>query len=136
MHWAILKGKVDFLYETSHIITLEASKEKDERRVEVVSNHDHPHLVDVAELGVSVTEILDLSCGSIGQTVIALAHVALSVLPLAVEDTEGGQEEDADLAAQVDGVAGRVSRCVVLSVGPGYKLATVYECDALRRLTM
>jgi hypothetical protein len=69
-----------------------SEQRKDERRVEVVSNHNHPHLVDVAELRVSVSEILNLSSGSIGQTVIALAHVALSVLPLAVKDTKSGQE--------------------------------------------
>jgi hypothetical protein len=84
------KGKVEFPYDTCHIITLEASKKKNERRVEVVSNRDHPHLVEVAELRVSVSEILDLSFGSSNQTVIALAQCALSVLPFAVEDAEGG----------------------------------------------
>jgi hypothetical protein len=85
-----LQGEVDFPYDTSHIVTLTASKKKDERSVEVVSNHNHPHLMYVAELRVSVSEILDLGCGSSDKTVIALAHVALSVLPFAVKDTEGG----------------------------------------------
>jgi hypothetical protein len=66
------------------------SKKKDERRVEVVSNHNDPHLVKVAEFRVSVSEILDLSCGSSNQTVIALAQGTLSVLPFAVKDAEGG----------------------------------------------
>jgi hypothetical protein len=113
------EGKVEFPYDTSHIITLEASKKKNERRVEVVSNHNNPHLVEVAEFRVSVSEILNLSFGSSNQTVVTLAQGALFVLPFAVEDAEGSEEKNADLAAQVDGVAGWVSRGVFLGVCPG-----------------
>ena len=84
-----------------------------------------------AELGVSVSEILDLSNGSPNQTVIALAQVALFVLPFAVEDAKRSQEEYADLATQVDSVTGWVSWCVVLGVCPVHTLATIDECDSL-----
>jgi hypothetical protein len=83
--------------------------------------------MDIAELRVSVSKILDLSCSSSDQTVIALAEVALPVLPLAVDDAEDGQNKDANLAAQVDGMTDWVSWCVMLSVCPGDKLVTSTE---------
>jgi hypothetical protein len=73
----------------------------------------HTLLVYITKLRVSVAKIL-----CVGQPVVALAQVALPVLPLAVSDTRAGQETDADLGAQVDGVASGVPRCVMDGVYP------------------
>lgn len=62
------------------------------------------HLVDESELRVSVAKILDLRLRAV-EAVVALAHVALLVLPLAVGDTADREDQDADLAAKVDGVS-------------------------------
>lgn len=52
------------------------------------------------------------------KAVIAPASGALLVLPDTVEDAEAREEEDSDLAAQVDGVAGEVLGGVGTDVGP------------------
>ena len=66
----------------------------------------------------SVSEVLDLSSGFANQTVVSLAQVALLVLPLAIKDSESGEKAHADLTSQVDGVTGRISRCVRDGVCP------------------
>lgn len=52
------------------------------------------------------------------QPVIPLAARPQLVLPQAVQDTEQREEQHADVAAEVDRVAGRVLRRVGLDVGP------------------
>lgn len=53
----------------------------------------------------SVAQILNLGLRLAVEAVIALAVVALLVLPLAVGDAAACQDEYADLACQIDGVA-------------------------------
>ncbi len=72
----------------------------------------------VAELRVSVSEILNLSSSFTNQTVVSLALITLLVFPFAVADTEYCEETDGDLTAQVDSVTNRISWCVSGSVCP------------------
>jgi len=102
----------------SHMPYANIEQTKNERSVEVVSNRKHKRLVHVAELRVSVSEILDLGSGLADQAVVSPAHITLLVFPLAVADTEYGENTDATLTNQVDGVADWVSWRVSTCVGP------------------
>jgi hypothetical protein len=83
-----------------------------------VSNREHAHLVHVAELRVSVSEVLDLSSGFANQTVVSLAQVALLVLPLAIKDSESGEKAHADLTSQVDSMTCRIPWCILTGIRP------------------
>jgi len=76
------------------------------------------HLVHVAEFRVSVSEVPDLSFRFAGKTVVSLAQVTLPVLPFRVDNAEDREQEDADLAAQIDSMSGRVLGRVCRSICP------------------
>lgn len=65
-----------------------------------------PRSVDVPELWMPVSEVPDLLYRLSCHTVVSLAQITLSVLPLAVKDSKGSQKAHAYLATQVDSVAG------------------------------
>jgi len=114
----------------SHMPYANIEQTKNERSVEVVSNRKHTRLVHVAELRVSVSEILDLSSGLADQAVVSPAHITLLVLPLAVADTKYGENTDATLTNQVDGVADWVSWRVSTCVGPSREnTSSGTQCD-------
>lgn len=73
----------------------------------------------ISKLWVSIAQIANLRCGFPSKTVIASTQITLLVFPFAVEDAEDGEEEDADLAAEIDCVARGVARGVFGGVGPG-----------------
>lgn len=75
-------------------------------------------LVHVPKLRVPVTKVPNLSFASPVKTVITLAQVALPILPLAVTDTEDSQDENANLATQVDGVTCWILWCIFGGVCP------------------
>lgn len=111
-----VNGKVDFPCEASHIINYIAFE--DLRSVEIRNHCANQSLVDVAELGMPVTEISDLFLADSVEAVVALPGISLLVLPLAVCNTETSQEQDTDLTRQVDSVADVVFWCIFEGVGP------------------
>jgi hypothetical protein len=70
-----------------------------------------------AEFRVSVAKILDLRCSAV-EAVVALAQVALPILPLAVYDAEDREDQHTNLTCQIDGMACRVLRRVGCHVCP------------------
>lgn len=82
-----------------------------------------PPSVHVPELWMSVSEVPDLLCRLSRHTVVSLAQITLSVLPLAVKDSKGSKKADADLATQVDSVAGWVPGRITGGVCPVVVLA-------------
>lgn len=89
------------------------------------------HLVDEPELRVSVAKILDLRLRAV-EAVVALAHVALPVLPLAVSDTADGENQHADLAAEIDGV----SDGILWPVGRHVRPREILECGQIEILVV
>lgn len=77
-----------------------------------------PRSVDVPELWMPVSEVPDLLYRLSCHTVVSLAQITLSVLPLAVKDSKGSQKAHAYLATQVDSVAGWVPGRITGSVCP------------------
>jgi hypothetical protein len=78
----------------------------------------HPLLVDVAELRVTVAKISDLLLIQAIESVVALSQIALSVLPLRVDNASDGQEQYAALTHQIDCVTCVVFRCVLRNICP------------------
>jgi len=67
---------------------------------------------------VSISQVLDVSLRLAVEAVVALSTVALPILPFAVCDSEDSEQEDAELADEVDGVANRVFGGVFKGIGP------------------
>jgi hypothetical protein len=87
-----------------------------------------------SEFWVPVTQILNLFRATI-EAMVALAEVALLVLPLAVCDTTQGQYQDADLTTKIDGVAIGILRRIIRDVCPLRVLALLKFADSYLRLT-
>jgi hypothetical protein len=77
-----------------------------------------------SELRVPVTQVLNLCLRAI-EAMVALAEIALLVLPLAVYNTTYGQYQYADLTSKVDGVAIRILWRIIRYVSPLRVLAAV-----------
>ena len=71
-----------------------------------------------------VAQVGDLFLGLALEAVVAAAAGAQAVLPVAVEDAAEGEEEGADLADEVDGVADGEIGAVGREVGPDGKDTT------------
>lgn len=69
--------------------------------------------MDVAELRMSISKIPDLSFAEAVEAMITLAQIALPILPFAVSYAAAGQDQDTNLATQIDGVSSRVFWCVI-----------------------
>jgi hypothetical protein len=65
-----------------------------------------------------ITKIPDLSLAATVEAVIALAQIALPVLPFAVNNTTGCKDQDTDLSAKIDGMAVGILRCVFAGICP------------------
>jgi hypothetical protein len=79
---------------------------------------DRKRLRNVAVIGMSVSQILDLTITKSVEAVIALTKVSLSILPLAVCDASKGKDEDTDLANEIDRVTGMVFGGIFSNIGP------------------
>lgn len=97
---------------------------KEDRCVEGVSWRVSTLSVDISELRVPIAQISDLCFTQFVQAVIALAQVALPILPFTINDAATGENQNADLTAQVDRVANWVLWPVSASVCPIYELVT------------
>lgn len=80
--------------------------------------------MNVPELRMPVAQLPDLVLIQSLHTMIALAHIALPVLPFAVKDAASREDQDTDLAAKIDRVTSIVLWCVRQDICPAYLLAT------------
>lgn len=69
-------------------------------------------LLDVPELWMSVTQLVNLLLGAALQPVVTLPSCSELVLVGAVCNAKQRQEQDCDLSSKVDRVAGAISRAV------------------------
>ena len=90
-------------------------------------NQDHAQkrLWNVPEVRVAVAQLALLRLIDTLQPVVALAPVPELVLTDDVENAEDGEQRDADLGDQVDGVPDGVVWCVGGHVGPSTRIVSI-----------